>query len=98
MHLTEGHRAEVRRILDRTLPPDIRVFAFGSRVHGRNLKPYSDLDLCLKGESAVPTTALSRLVSAFEDSALPFKVDIVDWAVISPDFRAAVARDLQPLD
>ena len=40
---------------------------------------------------------LSKLNEAFEDSLLPFKVDLIDWAVISPGFRAAIIADLEPL-
>ena len=83
MHLTDEQRAEISRILDCGLPPQVQVFAFGSRVHGRNLKPFSDLDLCLKDEEPVPPTS-SELAADFEDSLLPFKVDLVDWATISP--------------
>lgn len=97
MHLDNNGRAEVRRILDSTLPPKVQVFAFGSRVHGRNLKPYSDLDLCLKSDAPIPAEVLSKLNAAFEESLLPFKIDIVDWALISPEFRAAIAADLEPL-
>ncbi len=97
MHLDDGACAEVRRLLDRNLPPGVQVFAFGSRVHGRNLKPFSDLDLCLRGAIPVPIAVLSQLNAAFEDSLLPFKVDLVDWAVISAEFRAAIVADLEPL-
>ncbi len=97
MQLTKEHRAEIRRIFDRTLPPEVQVFAFGSRVHGRNLKPFSDLDLCLKGDGPIPSSVLSTLVTAFEDSLLPFKVDLVDWATIGSEFKSAIAADLRPL-
>lgn len=97
MHLDNSACAEVRRILDHNLPPGVQVFAFGSRVHGRNLKLYSDLDLCLRGAAPVPAAILSKLNEAFEDSLLPFKVDLIDWTVISPEFRAAIIADLEPL-
>jgi hypothetical protein len=27
---------------------------------------------------------------AFQESALPFKVDVLDWHVVSPTFRAVI--------
>ena len=94
MHLDRRHLEDVRTILAEHLPPDIAVLAFGSRVHGRNLKRFSDLDLCLKGAGPVPDTTLQALRDAFEESALPIKVDIVDWRGLTPEFQAAIAGDL----
>ncbi len=37
---------------------------------GGNLKPYSDLDLCLRGAAPVPGAILSKLNAAFEDRLL----------------------------
>lgn len=97
MHLGDDHLVEVKRILARNLPPSVQVFAFGSRVHGRNLKPYSDLDLCLWGKLPVPAAVMTKLGTEFEDSLLPFKVDVIDWVAISPEFRVAISADLELL-
>ena len=97
MHLDNANRAEVGRILARHLEPQVKVYAFGSRVHGHNLKPFSDLDLCLRADAPVPAAILSKLNAAFEDSNLPFKVDVVDWNAISPEFRTAIEADLESL-
>jgi predicted nucleotidyltransferase len=97
MRLRDRHRAELYRILKRHLPEGVRVFAFGSRVHGRNFKAYSDLDLCLRGETPLPVALLANLAADFEDSQLPFKVDVVDWGALSPEFRDAIAGDLEVL-
>lgn len=97
MRLDDDHRAELGRILARTLPAGVNVFAFGSRVHGRNLKPFSDIDLCLRGDKPVPGDVLMKLGNELEDSMLPFKVDVVDWATLSPEFRDAIANDLEPV-
>jgi len=49
------------------------------------------------GRDALPGAILSRLNAAFEYSLLPFKVYLVDWAAISPEFRPAIASDLKRL-
>jgi len=95
MRLGEDHRAELCRILAHNLPAGVMVFAFGARVHGRNLKPYSDLDLCLRGDNPVPAAVLAKLSADLEDSTLPFKVDIIDWAALSPQFRDTISGDLE---
>lgn len=97
MHLGNADLAEVKRILAHNLPPGVQVFAFGSRVHGRNLKPYSDLDLCLRWNAQIPPDVMTKLGTEFEDSLLPFKVDVIDWASISQEFKEAIGADLELL-
>ena len=97
MRLDEADRAELGRILVRNLPAGVKVFAVGSRVHGRKLKPFSDIDLCLRGDMPVAGEVLAKLSNDLEDSMLPFKVDVVDWATLSPEFRDAIIGDLERL-
>ncbi len=80
--------ALVRQLLARHVP-DVHVWAFGSRVQG-NMKPHSDLDLALVSEQALPVDSLARLSLAFEESNLPFRVDLVEYATVTPAFRAII--------
>jgi type I restriction enzyme S subunit len=85
------HLAIVERILAAHVR-DVEVWAFGSRVHARP-KPFSDLDLVLVGEQPLDVDRLVRLSLAFEESDLPFRVDLVDWSASSPTFRATIERE-----
>ncbi len=69
--------------------PQRTVWAFGSRAGGQP-KPYSDLDLAVLGEAALSLSEHANLADAFSESDLPYKVDIVDWHLISDDFRRIV--------
>jgi predicted nucleotidyltransferase len=80
----------VRAILGRQLPVGIKAFAFGSRAHGRNMKPFSDLDICLRADQALPEELIAGIAEAFRESNLPFRVDIVDWHAVAPDFQDAI--------
>lgn len=82
MHLTAEQLAVVLDVLRRHLPGR-EVWAFGSRVHGRRLKPFSDLDLAVVGDAPLPLDEHARVLAAFSDSPLPFRVDVVDWAAAS---------------
>jgi predicted nucleotidyltransferase len=84
--------ALVRDILHAAVP-DREVWAFGSRVHRRSLKKYSDLDLAVLGNEPIPLEVSSELRDAFDESLLPFKVDIVDWATASDRFRKIIQQD-----
>jgi predicted nucleotidyltransferase len=72
--------------------PSREVIAFGSRVTGR-AKPFSDLDLAIMGEVAVPTETLAALADDFDESDLPFKVDLVEWAGLVESFKDVIRRD-----
>ncbi|MGR6980396.1 nucleotidyltransferase family protein [Testudinibacter sp. P27/CKL/0425] len=74
------------------------VWAFGSRVNG-NPKPYSDLDLAVITQTPLSPAVYADLIDAFSNSDLPWKVDIVDWAMIQPAFRDIIRQKysvLQP--
>jgi predicted nucleotidyltransferase len=87
----------VRAILRRCVP-EREVRAFGSRVGG-SVKRFSDLDLAIMGDEPLPLTVLADLREAFDESDLPFRVDLVEWAVTHPAFQAINDRQcvvLQP--
>jgi predicted nucleotidyltransferase len=81
----------VRGILARRIP-EREVWAFGSRVSGK-AKPYSDLDLAILGEEPLSLADLAALAEDFDESPLPFKVDLVDWATTGTAFRDVIRRE-----
>ncbi len=83
---------QVRRIL-RDWVPDCEVWAFGSRVHQRGLKPFSDLDLVLITEQPLDEAYGGRLAEAFSESDLPIRVDIADWSLLSDSFRDLILKE-----
>jgi predicted nucleotidyltransferase len=67
------------------VPLDISVHVFGSRASGK-VKRWSDLDLVLEGATPLPLALLSALSEAFEESDLPWKVDVVDRKAVGTQF------------
>lgn len=86
--LTDGQLQEVLQILQWHLP-ELEVRVFGSRAKG-TAKPYSDLDLALMTQAPLTLAQQALLNEAFDESSLPFKVDLVDWAATSPAFQALI--------
>lgn len=86
--MTPGQWAIVQDILECHLPLS-EVWAFGSRASSTH-KPYSDLDLAVIGDQPLSLAVLAALNEAFSNSALPFKVDVVDWATTSESFRERI--------
>ena len=79
----------VQDILLKHLPAGVKVWVFGSRANWTT-KDSSDLDLALEGEGKLIHKVLSALKDAFEDSSLPYTVDVVDLHRISDSFRQIV--------
>ncbi len=79
---------EVLQILDRLMPA-VEVRVFGSRAKG-HVKPFSDLDLALMTPVPMSLAQQAELHEAFDESGLPFRVDLLDWAATSPAFQALV--------
>ena len=72
--------------------PERQVWVFGSRTTGK-AKSYSDLDLAIGGDIPLSLCLMGSLHDAFDESMLPYKVDIVDLAAISPEFRQRIEGD-----
>lgn len=87
LDLTLAQRTLVCRIVDAHLERR-RVRVFGSRAHG-TAKPFSDLDLLVLGP-ALDASLRGTLEEAFDESDLPFRVDIVEAATASADFQALI--------
>jgi uncharacterized protein len=66
-------------------------FVFGSRAKG-TAKTFSDLDLCCFDK--ISLSELAHLSEDFEESNLPFKVDIIDWEACSETFKQSIVGDL----
>lgn len=87
LDLTPSQKAMVCAIVDAHLERQ-RVRVFGSRAH-RTAKPFSDLDLLVLG-APLGDQLRGVLEEAFDESDLPFRVDIVEAATLSPEFRARI--------
>jgi predicted nucleotidyltransferase len=69
--------------------PHCEVRAFGSRYNGTS-KEYSDLDLAIIGEDELDWQVIANLKDEFEESDLPFRVEVLDWHTVSPEFRKVI--------
>jgi len=78
---------KIKDILEKFLDPkDYEFFLFGSRADGQ-ADSFSDYDIGISGKRGVPLKTLSLMREAFEESNLPFKVDILDFSQVSQKFK-----------
>ena len=89
--LSPAQRSEIRRIVDAAVP-GARVWVFGSRAAGR-ARPFSDVDLLLQTRQPLAWDEWAALEDAFEQSDLPFRVDVVERRGLPPDFLERVERE-----
>jgi predicted nucleotidyltransferase len=89
---SDPHAKIIKDILSQYPYP---FFVFGSRVKGTH-KEFSDLDLCYRVD--IPDSVLANLLNDFEQSDLPFKVDIIAWNRCSPEFQKHIENDLMPVE
>ena len=78
--------------------PGCEVRAYGSRAKW-TATATSDLDLAVIGAESVGSLALYKLREAFEESYLPFSVDVMDWGAMPGGFRQEISQEyvlLQP--
>lgn len=69
--------------------PDYEVRVFGSRYKW-TAKEFSDLDLVLVGNEPMHWKKIAEIKGEFEESGLPFRVDVLDWHAISPEFKKVI--------
>lgn len=86
--LDPGYLAVVRGILARYVS-EYEVIVYGSRANG-NVRKFSDLDLALIGNHALPLRRLAELRDALSESRLPIMVDVLDWHALTAEFRRLV--------
>ena len=96
--ITVGQRKTVLALLERHLP-NTPAWVYGSRAKWTS-RPQSDLDLVV---FATPEQngRVSDLREAFEESDLPFRVDLFVWDTVPEKFRKQIKRDhvaLRPVE
>jgi predicted nucleotidyltransferase len=95
MIINDDHKQLVTSILHNSLcDSESVVYVFGSRAKG-NAYAYSDLDLAIdRNHTKIPLSIITKLAVDFENSMLPYNVDIVDMNNISDVFKKTIADDL----
>jgi predicted nucleotidyltransferase len=91
--LAPEHLSIVKMILNNHLHDGSKIWLFGSRATG-NAKKFSDIDLLIDIRQPISLPLLTRLISAFDESALPYKVDIADYHAINDAFKINIRHQL----
>lgn len=95
LDLTRPQLGLVQHILRQRFPGR-QACAFGSRAAGR-AKPWSDLDLVILGEQPVDDLAVFQARADFEESDLPFRVDLALWRDLPSAIQQRVTSQGKPI-
>ena len=91
--MDEGLKKRVKKVVDEVLPAgQFKVGIFGSRAAGSPAK-YSDVDLAVWGSKPASGGIMGHLRDAFEESDIPYLVDVVDLHRTSSKFRDIVLQE-----
>ena len=77
---------------------NVRIRLFGSRARG-DARTWSDIDIAVQANPALPPGVLSALREALEESSCLLNVDLVDWNDADAALRESITRegiDLEP--
>ncbi len=86
---------ELEIIKDILLPfrEKYEFFAYGSRVRG-DFRELSDLDIMIKGANPAKLENIEKLKEDFDNSNLPYIVNIVDYFSLTESFYDIIKEDL----
>ncbi len=71
---------------------DYKLYMFGSRVKNK-AKKYSDIDLAIDSQELTDKIK-SKLEYIFEDSTIPYEIDIIDLNKVNDSFKSLIQDDL----
>ena len=81
INISEKHLAIIKSILEKY---NYSFYLFGSRITNK-IKRFSEVDLFYIVD--IPAKDISQLEEEFENSDLPYKVDLVDYNKCDPEFQ-----------
>ena len=91
--LIDQSEAYIRKNLRKHIPPQVKIYLYGSRAHGNN-RWNSDYDIWIDGE--IPVRILSELSEDLEESFVPFRVEIVTTLQLTGRFGERVKQEARP--
>ena len=72
---------------------EYKVFMFGSRAT-QNFKNYSDVDVGILGKKPLGKVYY-KIINLIEESVIPYKVDIVDFALVDEQFKKNALQEIE---
>ena len=96
--LDKRHLDFILQVLKDNIPQkDAKFYIFGSRAK-ENYKEYSDVDIAVKlPDKKLSADILGKILPEFNDSTLPYEVDVIDLNAIDEKFKSLIKNSLVEL-
>lgn len=93
--LQKKHLDFISEVLHKNIPQkDAKFYIFGSRAKG-TFKEYSDIDIAIQlPEEKLSADTLGKILLEFNDSTLPYEVDVIDLNSIDEKFKDLIYDSL----
>lgn len=88
--ISQKYRIKVENIARKKIPDDVKLFVFGSSIDEHRERFY-DIDLGVIGK--IDGKIIHELREDFEESDLPYKIDVVNFNEVDEQFSNAVFSD-----
>jgi len=93
----EKLKKEIKEIVNRHLDLKLyRIFFFGSRVTGKGNEG-SDIDVGIEGPAETSNAVFSKIKEEIEYIPILYKIEIVDFKKVSPDFRQVALQKIEEI-
>ena len=79
-------------VLDGLSGYSVTVYLFGSRARGP-VRRASDVDIAVEAHEPLPPRVLARLRDRLEESTVPYRVEILDFASAGDDLRMRIKQE-----
>ncbi|MFH0800328.1 MAG: nucleotidyltransferase domain-containing protein [Pseudomonadota bacterium] len=89
--LSAHDRKFILSVLENLLPAGSQAYFFGSRMNS-TFSEGSDLDLLIAANAPIGLDVIAKIRDMFEESDLPFKVDILDNSSLTPSMRQNIMK------
>lgn len=85
-----------QKVIEILKDDDVKVFLFGSRAGYQGVaSSNSDVDIGIIPGSNFDRKKLIYLRQYLEDSTLPYKVEVVDFSLVSEEFKNSALKEAQ---
>lgn len=84
-------------VLNKSINNNAKYYIYGSRAKG-SYKQYSDIDIAIDNETEIPANVIAKISADFENSTLPWKVDVIDLNSIDENFKKLIRDDLKKIN
>ena len=84
--IKEKYLKKIRTIIEEFVGPNAEVLIFGSSLESDH---FNDIDIGVV-DPKMELSVLGQIKEAFEESDIPYKIDVVDFNKVDEDFKKVV--------